>query len=450
MASILRALSLALLAVLACSIAGAAPQAAQYRVALPLVASDAARSPLGVEISWSRPDEGISGLGAGWLRRNGLRWADVEPVAGGGYTWDGAHVRALEAQLVAANRLGLRVILVLHGSPAWAVAPYTADCAPISQQHHDDFARFAAEAVRRYSAPPYGVTHWEIGNEPDAFIFEADAPYGCWGQRNQPLYGGQAYGELLKATYPAIKAADPQAQVLNGGLLLAQPYDPETGEGDSGRFLEGMLEAGAGGSFDILAFHTYSYYGGGDAPPADWKPAYLRAILARYGETKPLLNTEGALLCYELTAACTQAQAYAAGRLYARAMRDDLLGFVWYLYDNDGFHNTALVEPFDLTRRRPAYLAFAQAAAALAGHRYVGPVTGLPDGAEGHRLSRGGQATVVIWASVPSPVRLALGAGAAPHCAAWDGSPLPCAVDAAGFLALEAVPGPRYISWAQP
>lgn len=450
MAQTLRLLALALTLALVALAPAAAAQPRPHRVALPLLGSGDARGVMGVEISWSRPDEGLRDLGAAWVRRNGLRWADVEPAQGGGYRWDGAEVRALEAQLAAANRLGLRVILVLQGSPAWAVAPATADCAPVQAQHHDDFARFAAAAVRRYSAAPYGVRHWEIGNEPDAFVFASDSPFGCWGRRDEPLYGGQAYGELLKVVYPAIKAADPGAQVLNGGLLLDRPYDPVSGEGRSARFLEGMLEAGAGGSFDMLSFHSYSFYDGtADGGVAqDWKPAYLRGILARYGLAKPLINSEGALLCEVAAAACAEAQAHAAARLYVRALRDDLRGFVWYVYDSDGFRNTALVEPLDLTRRRRAYLAFAQASAALAGHRYVGPVTGLPAGVEGHRLARGARTTLVIWANRPATARLDLGPGVAPACATWEGSPLACAVDAAGALQIEAVPGPRFISWA--
>jgi hypothetical protein len=33
-------------------------------------------------------------------------------------------------------------------------------------------------------------------------------------------FGGEYYGNMLKIVYPAIKSADPQAQVLVGGLLL--------------------------------------------------------------------------------------------------------------------------------------------------------------------------------------------------------------------------------------
>jgi hypothetical protein len=403
-------------------------------------------------VSWISPAAGVGAIRPGWLRRNGLRWADVEPERGAGYRWDAPGVRALEAQLVAASQLGLRVILVVQGSPPWAVEPFRSSCAPVAAERRDDYARFVAAAVARYSAPPYNVRFWELGNEPDAFVVEGELPYGCWGRPDQPLYGGEAYGELLKVAYPAIKAADPSAVVFNGGLLLDRPYDPASGEGRSGRFLEGVLEAGAGASFDVLAYHSYSFFDGTPDGGAtqDWKPAYLRGILARYGVSKPLFNTEGALLCLQASPACAQAQAFAIPRLYARTLRDGVGGFVWYLYESDDFRSTALVEPSDPTQRRPAHLAFAQATAALDGLGYAGPLSGLPAGAEGHLLRAGRRAAAVLWANTPVGVVLRPDGAGPLACAEWDGAPLPCARDGAGRLLIEAGPGPRYVSWSAP
>ncbi|MCS6880093.1 MAG: hypothetical protein RMK84_04245 [Oscillochloridaceae bacterium] len=372
----------------------------------------------------------------------------MEPTRGGGYRWDAPAVRALEEELVRASQAGLPVILVLHGSPAWAVVPYQADCAPIAPEFHPDFARFAAEAARRYSAPPFNVRFWEIGNEPDAFIFASDSPYGCWGRVDEPLYGGQAFGALLNAVYPAIKGVNPELQVIHGGLLLDRPYNSSTDQGRSARFLEGVLEAGGGRSFDILAFHSYSYYNGtpdGTAGPEDWKPAYLRGLLARYGLTKPLIKTESALLCLAASPECAQAQADAIPRLAVRALRDDLLSSVWYIYDSDSFHRTALLEPTSPDVLRPAYTAFAYAARALGGYRYDAPVPDLAL-AEGHRLRRGREALIVVWANAPRQVSLLLGQATSLHCAEADGRLFPCVAER-GRLMLMAAPAPRYISF---
>ena len=52
------------------------------------------------------------------------------------------------------------------------------------------------------------VKYWEIWNEPDipaGSISDPDQPGGCWGDPADPYYGGQKYGEMLKAVYGTIK-----------------------------------------------------------------------------------------------------------------------------------------------------------------------------------------------------------------------------------------------------
>jgi hypothetical protein len=133
------------------------------------------------------------------------------------------------------------------------------------------------------------------------------------------------------------------------------------------------------------------------------------------------------------------------GRNYVRALRDGLLGHVWYIYDSDSFRSTALVEPANPAQRRPGYHAFAQAAAALGGHEYVGPLAGLPAGVEGHHLASGPRTTFVLWANTPASVSLPVGDAGKVSCAAWDGAALPC-TPAGGALALNVGPGPIYVS----
>ena len=66
-----------------------------------------------------------------------------------------------------------------------------------------------AEAVERYSAPPYNVIYWEVGNEPDIdpSLVDGDEIYGCWGDKTDAYYGGGYYAEVLKQVYPAVKKA---------------------------------------------------------------------------------------------------------------------------------------------------------------------------------------------------------------------------------------------------
>ncbi len=390
------------------------------------------------------PDRGFDSLqaaGVTWIRSdNNLLWRDIEPIEGGGYQWNTPAVQQIEQEMMRASQAGLKLIMVVRGSPRWATAPYQADCAPIQPAKYARFAAFLAAAVARYSQPPYNVLYWQIGNEPDAYIFQHDSGYGCWGVRTDPYYGGRAYGDMLRVVYPAIKAANPAVQVLHGSLLLDRPYNPQNGGGLTARFLEGVLLAGAANSFDILPYNAY--YWGPDLSSADWKTPYLRNILKTYNvPPKPMLMTETGLLC---DPGCPKLQAYAVGRYYTRAISLNLLGTMWYIYDSDVFHNSALVEPQDPSQHRPAYQAYQHAVTQLKGVAYTGPLAGQPDGIEGYRFTRPDGALTVFWSSKAQPVNIPVDPGATVTCTAWDGAPLLCS-NVAGSVALSADLGPIYL-----
>ena len=407
------------------------------RIYLPLLRQPGNAVPhvFGVEMSQLTTDRGLrlmSVSGTAWVRRNALEWKHIEPERGGGYRWDHPNVQVIEQDMRTASELGVNLIVIVRGSPSWATAPYTADCAPINPAHYQDFARFMAEVARRYSGPPYNARYWELGNEPDAPVFADDSVFGCWGITTDPYYGGRAYGEMLKVVYPAIKAANPNAVVLNGGLLLDRPYRPEDPASVPGRFLEGMLVAGASAAFDMLSFHAYTFWripGQPDlGPRVDWRPAYLRGVLARYGiAERPLLRTEGALLCPgAITPECRWAQADYLSRAFTRALRDGLAADIWYIYDSDSYHNTALIEPGDALVPRPAYFAYRHASRTLAGARYLQPLAGVPESVEGYVLRRGDAHVVVLWSDQPQVVRVPLPADGPVRCTNRDGGPIAC------------------------
>ncbi len=409
--------------------------AATHRLYLPILQTARSDSVFGLEMFHISPARGLGLVVATdtrWVRRNGLFWKDVEPVPGKGYRWDAPSVKLLEQELITASKNNLNLILIVRASPRWATEPYQADCAPVNPAHYDDFARFMAAAVERYSKPPYNVKYWEVGNEPDAYIFPSDAPYGCWGVKGDPYYGGEAYGRALRVVSAAMKQANPTIKVLNGGLLLDRPYNPDDPTSTPGRFFEGMLRAGAGDAFDIVSFHGYDYYYGPNnpqplGPREDWRVAYLRGLMEQYNiAPKPLMRTESALLCPKVTAECRWAQADYMARLYARAMRDNLLGNLWYIYDHDGFHSGALVEPGDVFNPRPAYFAYRQAAIMLGGKRYSGPVTGLPEGVESYYFSGQESDVVILWSDKAQQVSLWIGPSRQVSCVDRDGGQLSC------------------------
>lgn len=365
----------------------------------------------------------IKQSGANWVRRNALLWSAVEPSKGA-RNWEA--VASLENELKAASAQGLQLILIVRSTPEWAQSLPGFYCSPPNPESLAAFGEFLHEAVRRYSVPPYSVQYWEIGNEPDvaAGLVPSDAPFGCWGQAGDPYYGGDAYAEILKAVYPQIKSANPQAQVLVGGLLLdCDPVNPPEDPAGSGqkkdctpsRYLEGALAAGAGAYFDGISYHAYDYYAQklGEYRNPNWnsawntsgptlivKTSYLRGLLDQYGLTgKYLMNTESALLCgrdgsepecqtedYQLT------KVYFLAESYVSAIAEHLLANVWYSLT--GWRGTGLVDAGMMPNR--AYQAFKTSVSQLDGSGYLGALAADP-AIKGYIFERGGKPQWVLW-----------------------------------------------------
>jgi hypothetical protein len=311
----------------------------------------------GVELAQLNAAGGLdlaSGMGARWVRRNALLWASVENVEGA-RNW-GA-VAGLEQELQNASAKGMNVILIVRSAPTWAQQNLGHQCGPIRQDKFTAFAAFMRDAVARYSAAPFNVKYWEIWNEPDGdpslFVNDPDTVFGCLGDKNDPYYGGGVYGNLLKAIYPQVKSANPNAQVLFGGLLLdCNPNTPPAGKNClPSKFLEGALRAGAGSFFDGVSFHGYDYYQdfenySNDNWQAAWnttgpvgvvKARFIKNLLSQYGATgKFLINTEGALLVsgasnttptndtFEYT------KAVYAIKMYTTALAEGFRANIWY------------------------------------------------------------------------------------------------------------------------
>lgn len=164
-------------------------------------------------------------------------WYWGQPTGAGSFVWG-----SIDAAVASIQKVGLTADLIIDGCPPWAAvsgAPNTQYAQPASSAQ---FATWAGAVAARYGSK--GVRYFEIWNEPNLAVF--------W----QPKPDPAAYSADLKAAYAAIKAADSSAVVLSGGLAPAEDdgtnYDPRT-------FLQDMYTNGAGGSFDELGYHPYSY-----------------------------------------------------------------------------------------------------------------------------------------------------------------------------------------------
>ena len=309
-----------------------------------------------------------------WVRYNGFGWSDIEPKPGE-YNWDA--LSAFENDLNILIDQGLTPIVTIRGTPQWAQKVPGAFCGPIKEDALDDFANFMRKMVARYSGRPFDVIYWEIGNEPDIdpSLIHPQEPFGCWGNQNDPFYGGGYYAEMLKMVYPAIKEGNPKAQVVLGGLVLdCDPTAPPAGKDcHSSRFFEGILRNGGGEAFDIAAYHIYPFWQPTVVDPdlthVAWqhrgglllgKLDYMREVMARYNVNKPVLMNEGALICHDKNKACPSdeffdAQANYLHRLYARGWANDLEGIVWYTLNGPGWLEGGLLD--ESGNPRPSYTA---------------------------------------------------------------------------------------------
>lgn len=288
----------------------------------------------------------IAEAGTTWTRRS-LNWAEIEPIEGQ-RNWN----TNFEQELIRANNLGIRTILIIENTPSWALKPGF-NCGPVASDKFPLFGNFVYDTVKRYSVEPYNVQYWELWNEPDVAGF-----LGCWGDPNdKKYYGGKYYGQMLTYVYTKFKEANPLSQVLVGGLLLdCDPNNPPSGRTCvESKFLQGILEAGGGPYFDGVSFHAYDYYrslgqygnsnwnssSNANGPVSIKKSEYLTDILNRYGvSSKYLLNTETALfygpnvdypLCVEdAPPELEETKAYYVIHSYATSVAYKYRANIWY------------------------------------------------------------------------------------------------------------------------
>ena len=341
--------------------------------------------------------------GTSAVRRNAVVWSSIETTEGF-YNWSA--MTGLESELKNASSNGMQVVLIVRSTPEWArkITGTGPSCGPIAQNKMAAFGNFMHALVERYSVAPYYVKYWEMWNEEDAPYISGDNIWGCWGDTSDNnYYGGGFYANMLKVAYPQIKAADAQAQVLVGGLVL--DCDPRGNpsmcaslgkDARPSKFLEGILVGGGGAYFDGISFHAYDYYQGGLGyySNANWQSAwnstgpvsiakvqYITSLLSNYQvKDKFLMDTESAILDYCPNDICSGGQtfentkAYYLTELYATAIATGLRANIWY--DVFGWNGSGLLN-HNLTPL-PAYTAFKFGRGELRQSTYTG-VTSVSD-----------------------------------------------------------------------
>ncbi len=394
-------------------------QTLPIKVYLPIVSISYPPTIFGVETSGfgindSRVSAQAQNLGAEWLRINGAFWGAVEPVRGAGYQW--AALSQLDLAVANAKAAGITPVVIVRGTPLWASVT-TSACAAVRDEYLPDFARFLAALAQHYQGQ---VSFWELGNEPDVdpSLVASNSPFGCWGDVADPYYGGERYGRMLRAVVPSIRAVNPYAQIVIGGLLLDTPKTINPVYGHPEQFLEGILRSGAADSFDIVAYHSYPFYSQPNydhdlAPGGKWsalggwtlgKANYLRAVMTRYGVNKPLWLNETGLLCSPYSPFCTappveffEAQADYLVRMMCRAAAADIKQVSWYTLDGPGWWSGGLLDANQLPRS--AFVAYQRMIALVGNYVTVTSVSDYGSNIEAYRFVRPGSVTDVLWSS---------------------------------------------------
>lgn len=358
-----------------------------------------------------------------WVRIHAFDWDEIEPTHTepvATYNWAAVD----ETSLRNIANSGMQTIAVVKHTPDWAQKEPGVSCGSIHVDALDDFADFLTAAVRRYSQHPYNVKYWELGNEPDIDpdLVPPDHFFGCWGDSSDEYYGGGYYAEMLNKAYPAIKAANPDAQVLIGGLLLdCDPTNPPAGENcQPAKFLEGILRNRNGPNFDIVSFHGYSQYKESqidDETYTSWdqrggvvlgKIDFLREVMTTHGVDKPIIHTEGSLLCSEKNLTeCDppgidfyEKQADYVIWLYVRNWANNVMGTIWFSFPGDGWrYGGMLGSPND---PKPAYQAYDFMTEILTNATYISPVAEYPE-LNGYAFTKEGNTIWVLWSSDYSP-----------------------------------------------
>lgn len=282
--------------------------------------------------------------------RVAISWSSVQPRRNGPFDFSGTD--PIVGQAAAAR---ISVLPFLLNAPRWAV-PLAAvpgggsfrvtRFLPVrSRVQRAGWRRFVIAAVRRYGPrgtfwtehpelPRRPIRTWQIWNEPNFKYFVA---------RPNPA----EYGKLVKLSYGALKAADPRARIILGGLF-SNPAEARIRRGPrqaytAREFLQIMYRRtpGIGRKFVGVALHPYT---GNYRRLTPYVEEVRRVLMANHDARKGLWITE---LGWSSEPRRTERDGFAKGLrgqarqlrgafrlLRARQRRWNLHGVYWFSVDD--------------------------------------------------------------------------------------------------------------------
>ena len=213
----------------------------------------------------------IKNMGFNWVKFQ-MAWKDVESSPGN-YSW-GMWDEVIGAYAAS----GINVLLSIPKAPDWSRPPDDDRSVEGPPQDPNTYANFVGQVAGRYKGKAQAIEVWNEQN----LYYEA----GGHGRINPA-----AYTELLKLSYNAIKAANPDMIVVSGAMTPTGAPPPAAM--DDVEYLRQMYANGAKGFFDAVGSHPSGFanppdalYQGGDYDPArgydDHRSFFFRNTMEEY------------------------------------------------------------------------------------------------------------------------------------------------------------------------
>lgn len=225
----------------------------------------------GINLHGDQPDKGDPQIqiplaqkaGVQWVRDT-VMWSNVEKSPGV-YTFSAK----LEQEVNLAKQAGMQVLLVLcYGNDL-----YQADgtATPHTAAQYTAFANYAAAVAQHYAGK---VDHFEVWNEWNG------------GMGNPERYGASYYTALMKATYDAVKAANPNAILIGASTSTVDVP-----------FISGILSNGGYDKMTSVSVHPYTDPSSAEVGNPGWYtiPSTVSSVssaFSGYGTAKKIWMSE--------------------------------------------------------------------------------------------------------------------------------------------------------------
>jgi hypothetical protein len=211
-----------------------------------------------------------------------VSWAAAQRSPRSDYDWT-----SLDFTVAEAAKHRIEILPVLGSSPGWATGNWRRMPVDNARQRRG-WAEFVRAAVERYGrggefwaehgpgskdpVPPMPIRAWQIWNEENFFYFV------------KPVSPGR-FARLLAATRPAVKGADPRAEIVLGGLF-GSPRQNLPRAMDAADFLRVLYRSpGVKANFDAVALHPYA----ADVTDLRRQVEEVRATMVRHGDRRSSL-----------------------------------------------------------------------------------------------------------------------------------------------------------------